>query len=681
MKAAFASSLAYRPSLIVLDEPFTGLDPLVRDELIEGLLERAPETTIFLSSHDLAEIESFASHVGYLEGGRMLFSDEMSVLADRFRDVTVTLAAPGPLPPNLPPAWLLPETADCVVHFIASEYQGDATAREIGAQVPFGARHLRRSDALAVDLSGYREIQPQPQPRAAYSGCRQEVGGMSQILNIFRKDTRRFWAEILLSVVLTFAFALAFPNEWKMFHDPRDRQRMMQIASALGVLMVVGWWLLIARVVHAETLVGDRQFWITRPYEWKKLLAAKVLFAIAWIGVPFLLSQSLMLAEAGYPPLGYAPVLLLSLLGISAVLFLPLFSVATVTANFARLALTLVACFALLIGIEFLGNGTFHGSYTAANPYTNWLPYPLLFCGCVLAIALQYATRRTWDSRALLIALPFLVALTVAANRRQSLVDRAYPQPSATSAAPVSIAAIPSAVHPFEARSYEGRDYIDFPVRFTGVADGYAVVTADFKFTITAADGSQWTSPWQEIHDHISPAGNSGWLSLELSPALYNRFKSGPVNLHITFAVSRYQAVSVATIPYPTHDQAVPGIGICGADAEYRYDNDTLLCRSAPRDPRLTYFTTLWTNAPCSVPPASPGATPQVDAWDESGNPGFAPLTAVRLSRVFFFKDEPAHAHLCPGSPLTVTQYHLVDRTQAGFTLANFVLPAYVQPT
>jgi ABC-2 type transport system ATP-binding protein len=68
----------------VLDEPFSGLDPLVRDELIEGLLDRAPETTIFLSSHDLAEIESFSSHVGYLEQGKMLFSEEMSVLADRF---------------------------------------------------------------------------------------------------------------------------------------------------------------------------------------------------------------------------------------------------------------------------------------------------------------------------------------------------------------------------------------------------------------------------------------------------------------------------------------------------------------------------------------------------------------------------------------------------------------------
>jgi ABC-2 type transport system ATP-binding protein len=159
MKAAFTSSLAYRPRLIVLDEPFTGLDPLVRDELIEGLLERAPETTIFLSSHDLAEIESFASHVGFLEDGRMLFSDEMAVLSDRFREVTVTLAAPAALPPNLPPAWLLPETVDCVARLVASNYRGGETEREIAALFP-GARAVEaeamslRSIFLAIAKSG-----------------------------------------------------------------------------------------------------------------------------------------------------------------------------------------------------------------------------------------------------------------------------------------------------------------------------------------------------------------------------------------------------------------------------------------------------------------------------------------------------------------------------------------------
>lgn len=150
MKAAFASSLAYRPKLIVLDEPFTGLDPLVRDELIEGLLERAPETTMFLSSHDLAEIESFASHVGYLEGGRMLFSEEMTVLSERFREMTVTLAAPGPLPRELPAAWLQPETTDCVARFVHSEYKGEASEHE----------------ALAV-FAGARDVECEPMPLRA----------------------------------------------------------------------------------------------------------------------------------------------------------------------------------------------------------------------------------------------------------------------------------------------------------------------------------------------------------------------------------------------------------------------------------------------------------------------------------------------------------------------------------
>ena len=59
MKAALASSLAYHPRLILLDEPFSGLDPLVRDEFIEGLLERAAGTTILVSSHDLVLLHRF----------------------------------------------------------------------------------------------------------------------------------------------------------------------------------------------------------------------------------------------------------------------------------------------------------------------------------------------------------------------------------------------------------------------------------------------------------------------------------------------------------------------------------------------------------------------------------------------------------------------------------------------
>jgi ABC-2 type transport system ATP-binding protein len=135
MKAAFASSLAYRPALLVLDEPFSGLDPLVRDELIETLVDRAPETTIFLSSHDLAEIETFSTHLGFLEQGRLLFSEEMTTLTNRFREVTVTLADRSDMPAQPPPSWLRLEHADAVVRFVHSNVE-QATPAEIAAIFP-----------------------------------------------------------------------------------------------------------------------------------------------------------------------------------------------------------------------------------------------------------------------------------------------------------------------------------------------------------------------------------------------------------------------------------------------------------------------------------------------------------------------------------------------------------------
>ncbi|HLJ87124.1 MAG TPA: ABC transporter ATP-binding protein [Candidatus Angelobacter sp.] len=131
MKAALASSLAYHPKLIVMDEPFSGLDPLVRDELIEGLLDRTEEATVLVSSHDLGEIESFASHVGYLENGSLLFSDEMNVLASRFREVELTFDSPVDLPPDLPESWMQPSTSASVVRFIESRFDVERSPMEV----------------------------------------------------------------------------------------------------------------------------------------------------------------------------------------------------------------------------------------------------------------------------------------------------------------------------------------------------------------------------------------------------------------------------------------------------------------------------------------------------------------------------------------------------------------------
>jgi len=165
MKLALASALAFHPKLIVLDEPFGGLDPLVRDQLIEGLLERAQESTIFISSHDLAEIETFASHIGYLEEGKLRFSEDINLLSARFREIEITFAVDKTLPASLPPSWLQAKTSGPVVRFVETQYSEERTQAEIrqvfgeAEQIVVRPMNLRAIFlALAKSASGSSEV-------------------------------------------------------------------------------------------------------------------------------------------------------------------------------------------------------------------------------------------------------------------------------------------------------------------------------------------------------------------------------------------------------------------------------------------------------------------------------------------------------------------------------------------
>ena len=136
MKAALASSLAYRPRLIVMDEPFSGLDSLVRDEVIEGLLANAEGASILISSHDLGEIETFASHIAYLDHGRLQFSEEMASLTGRFREVEITVDGPSDqqariAPAGWPPSWLNPEQSGSLVRFVETQFERERTMAEV----------------------------------------------------------------------------------------------------------------------------------------------------------------------------------------------------------------------------------------------------------------------------------------------------------------------------------------------------------------------------------------------------------------------------------------------------------------------------------------------------------------------------------------------------------------------
>lgn len=131
VKAALVASLASRPRLVILDEPFGGLDVLVREQLIESIIDRTPESTVLIASHDLAEIESFATHIGYLNEGRIEFVEETTSLLSRFREVELKLEQPAPLPDDLPKCWLNPEQSGVVVRFIDTDYDASRLRQEV----------------------------------------------------------------------------------------------------------------------------------------------------------------------------------------------------------------------------------------------------------------------------------------------------------------------------------------------------------------------------------------------------------------------------------------------------------------------------------------------------------------------------------------------------------------------
>jgi ABC-type multidrug transport system ATPase subunit len=94
-KSALASAIAQRSRLLILDEPTTGLDPIALDELLRLLVEdcTAEGRTIFLSSHQLAEIEQIADYIGIMDHGRILLEGPLDDIRARFRRLTVTGAA------------------------------------------------------------------------------------------------------------------------------------------------------------------------------------------------------------------------------------------------------------------------------------------------------------------------------------------------------------------------------------------------------------------------------------------------------------------------------------------------------------------------------------------------------------------------------------------------------------
>jgi len=139
MKAALVASLAYHPELIVLDEPFAGLDALVREEFTQGILEVAGGDrpwTVFISSHDIDEVERLADWIGVINEGRLELAETASSLLARFRRIEVATGSDAAVPSPPPASWLLAEASAHAVRFVESAFSDDDCGARVRKTIP-----------------------------------------------------------------------------------------------------------------------------------------------------------------------------------------------------------------------------------------------------------------------------------------------------------------------------------------------------------------------------------------------------------------------------------------------------------------------------------------------------------------------------------------------------------------
>jgi ABC-2 type transport system ATP-binding protein len=153
MKTSMIAALAYHPRLLICDEPFTGLDVAVREELVEGMLELAEQGdwTLFISSHDLEDIETLVDWIGFLDKGKLRLSEESEKLQARFREIEVTFPQSAELPPEPPKTWLKLVAGGNVIRYVESDYREGESEQAVRQVFP-------SSESISVSPLSLRSI-------------------------------------------------------------------------------------------------------------------------------------------------------------------------------------------------------------------------------------------------------------------------------------------------------------------------------------------------------------------------------------------------------------------------------------------------------------------------------------------------------------------------------------------
>lgn len=506
---------------------------------------------------------------------------------------------------------------------------------------------------------------------------------MNQVWNIFRKDFRHHWREIAASLALMVGFSWVQIREWTQQYRMAygAASAAYEILSGLVVPLVpIAWMFLIVRAVQGESLVGDRQFWVSRPYDWKKLLAAKALFVLVFVTVPLFITDFFLVAMAGFRPWTYIVGLLWLQLIWVLLLLLPTAALATVTASIGQILLALLFIVLYAIGMAALSDAIPNSSFAAGNAGL----YFLLIVATVLAvILLQYSRRKTAQSRWLIAALAAAITLIMVATPYRALIMHKYPL-AGSGSLPLQLAPMPSHAPAPDDAMYAGNQVpIVLPFSLSGLPKDSFAELDGVILTLTNSQGGSWDSGWEQRGTELFPDQKTFSIDLNLRRDEFDRMKSSPVNARLLLAFTLYQDRQQRPFTVPRGEFAMPGLGLCSAGTRPWNSIGSLNCRVPLRSPNFLLISSEVAKGTCPLPKDAPPINPDEIArgYVRNSDPGPAEvgISPVKIVTVYL-SDSPnsrISPGICPGTPLILSHPEETGHTRIELQLDNVSLADY----
>jgi ABC-2 type transport system ATP-binding protein len=167
-KAGLLVALAHRPELLVLDEPSSGLDPVVRREMLEAIVRTVADEgrTVFFSSHLLDEIERVSDRVAMMAGGRVVLQGRLDEILESHHRLTLRFATPLTKPPLLTGALQVTGGGlEWTILCNGARGELEEAAAKLGARV-VEEKAASLDDIFLARVGGQRLVTANPQPTA-----------------------------------------------------------------------------------------------------------------------------------------------------------------------------------------------------------------------------------------------------------------------------------------------------------------------------------------------------------------------------------------------------------------------------------------------------------------------------------------------------------------------------------